>query len=307
MMSALPFRKIACLAVFFVLLAATPGWTTGFVTITGINVSPEGKIIIETDGRIGKHNSFILQSPSRLVMDLEGARIGHVPARLKIDRGPIREVRLGQNDTRTRFVVDFGDHPTPPFKVHRYEKTTVVALELGSPGVGGMISARPQSAPSRGQARSHVSASVKPDRRTDSGSAQGVRAPTRSTVLSDLVVKETGADGDIIFVELADRRNPSQTYRLVVDMDKAFSKVQNVTLSDSQGNLRRLEAEGRSGGQTNDAVAQAQPVQGPRRGAEQTTADSGAKPRFRWGMDAVQREKREAGFVAAGSPFSKTQ
>lgn len=302
MMSASPLRMMTCFASLIVLCTTSLGWTGDAVTLLGVQVSPDGQIILKSDGTVSKHNAFIMQSPNRLVMDFEDTRIGKMPAHFKIDRDPIREIRLGHKDARTRVVVDFGSHTVPPFKVHRQDKAVIVAFEPGSVGVQGKPPFPTQTMPLRMQAGPQA-LNGRPDFRKPATASQPTALPARQSTLSDLVVKTSGTKDDLVFVELADRRDPTRTYRLVVDVDKSGSKVRNVTLSDAQGNLRRFDTGARSLSE-NSSTSKVTLNAGPRKGIAQAERESAVKPKFQWGMDAVRRDEPEEGLVAVQSPFS---
>ena len=48
-------------------------------------------------------------------------------------------------------------------------------------------------------------------------------------------VKTAGVTDDLIFVELASKKDPSATYRLVIDVDVEALQVKQATVSDAQG------------------------------------------------------------------------
>lgn len=298
-------RTIACFASLIMVLTTSLGWARDGASLTGIQVSQDLKrITITSDGQVGEHKAFVMQSPNRLVMDLEGTTLGSAPTRLKVDRGPITEIRAGHKDSRTRIVVDFGSRPVPPYKVHRQGGAIVLALDhRAALAPKTPAAAAPQLAPGVDRPRPlHVKTEVKKPESTP----KPAESASRPTDLSDLVVKSSGVKEDLVFVELADRRDPKRIYHLVVDLDKAGSRVRNVTLSDVRGNLRRFGADAK---QTADKGKEVEAVQsaGPRKGNAATVQDSPAPRKFEWGLDAMRSKKSEPGLVASRSPFRNTE
>jgi hypothetical protein len=303
MIPASALRAITCVAVFIVVLTTSPAWTADMGTLTGVHPSPEGgRIMLEFEKLIGKHTTFVMQSPNRLVMDIDATRIGRVPSHVKVDRDPIKEIRIGHNDTRARVVVDFGDRPVPQFKVHRQDNAIVVALESGSTGTPRPISSRAPDSSFRVRTARPQAVHTRPTVQPGNTHGQAVTRG-RSAETPELLVKASGANDDLVFVELADRRDPKRTYRLVVDVDKGASKVRNVTLSDARGNLRRFDVGVRT--RPGDGAENVRkPAAGPRRGTERANTESAAEPKFQWGLDAARTRPPEGALVAVHSPFS---
>ncbi len=46
---------------------------------------------------------------------------------------------------------------------------------------------------------------------------------------------------DLIFVELADRKDPTRAYRLVMDFDYDSLQLRTATFSDASGNVKRFD------------------------------------------------------------------
>ena len=97
--------------------------------ITNVQIAPDQKqLMIKADKALGAHSAFAFENPYRLVIDFESTGLGKVPAKIKVDKPPINEIRLGKNGHRARIVVDFGEYPVPPFMVERKGNLAVVAL-----------------------------------------------------------------------------------------------------------------------------------------------------------------------------------
>jgi AMIN domain len=258
------------------------------VNITSVHVSPDLKrISISCDGPVGKHSAFVIQKPFRLVLDLQSTGLGRTPTRIKVGRSPLNEIRLGYANSRARVVVDFGDHPVPSFKVDRQAKGLLVSLGVKA----GAWQPRPKSKPA-------AQSQTKPVQPKAVSSK-----PSSPTVNSSAVsVKTAGVKDDLVFVELASKKNPKRTYRLVVDLDVDQLQVRQATVSDNQGHLKKFDlASSKSGAET--PVPPQIPSVGPRKTAGPVATPSETPTKFKWGERAGENTQRPTVRLNAGPPI----
>lgn len=277
---------IACFLGVPVAFGQTSGPELG--KITDLQVIPDGKrIIIKSQGSVGRYSAFVIKNPYRLVVDFQSTALAKVPGRIKVPGDRIREIRLGYANSRTRLVVDFGDRPVPAFKIERGNGTIQVALGNGTISSGG--SEKPISA-----RRSPDRAQVRP---------KPVQRPRTAAGNEGLVVKSAAVKDKLVVLELKDRADPRQSYRLVIDMDATAMLVRNATISDAKGNVKRFDLavkESQSGSAPEQGAAS---IRGPRKRAEQDISGTGAKAKYKWGMPTVERKQpAEARSVESG-PF----
>jgi hypothetical protein len=236
--------------------------------ILGVQVSPDLKrITIKCDSPTGKHSSFVIQRPHRLVLDLESTALGSVPTKIAVGRDPISEIRLGFLNERARVAIDFGDSAVPPFKIEKLNNDIVVSMERGAAGSPPRMK-HSSAAPSRGQ-----SAVPKP---------AGAGRPEPRPEAMEISVKHSGVANNMIYVELTNRKNPKQSYRLVIDMDPEAMQPKMATLSDSSGNLKKYEMSA----STEPAGEAAEPTKtavGPRKTPVGTESQESDKKKFQWG------------------------
>ncbi|MEW6348232.1 MAG: AMIN domain-containing protein [Thermodesulfobacteriota bacterium] len=132
-------RSVACarpaltiplvLACVMLLAAPHPCHSNASMHILGIDVAPDlSKITVRADGPTAKPKAFALPKPNRLVLDFEASKLGPVAGKIRVDKEPIREIRLGATDAKVRVVVDFGDHPVPPHRVSLQGNHVLVEL-----------------------------------------------------------------------------------------------------------------------------------------------------------------------------------
>jgi hypothetical protein len=277
-------------ALAWLLLMATycPAWAAESATIIGVQVAPDLKqISIKCDGPVGRHSAFVIQKPYRLVLDIESTGLGKIPPKIDVGRNPLNEIRLGYANSRARVVMDFGEHPVPSFKVDKQSGGILVTLGVKA----GAWQPRPAAKPVAQLQTSPVQPkSVAP-------------APaTQKTDTSKISVKTAGVKDDLIFVELASKKNPKQTYRVVIDVDLEELQVRQATVSDAQGRLNSFDlASSKSG--TEGSSPSIKPSVGPRRTAGPTAMQSTDHPKFKWGEQAGEKRPPQAAKLNAGPPI----
>jgi hypothetical protein len=242
-------------------------------TITGVRVAPDlSNVAIRFNGQIGRHATFVMGSPYRLVLDLEDTGLSKIPSRMAVSKDPIREIRLGQSSSRARLVVDFGDNPVPPFRIERGNNQ--VSIAFGNRLYQGL---EPFDRPAAN------SSAKAPAAKRPSMDSRVPKAP-----VCPVTVKSTDVRDHVVFVDLADSRDPQRCYRLQLDMDFVDMKVRRATLDTGDGKAketreeeivsrpldreepaRRSSVEQRSGSRNNPAVESKSP-----------------KSKFKWGVPA---------------------
>ncbi len=105
--------------------------------ITEILVDKEQKAVHVTliaDGKIGDYNSFKLEKPPRLVIDVWNVNKGYPKDLIQVDHTLLKRVRLGKHPKKTRFVFDSARPQVPPFQINRVENRLVVSFGLMEEG-----------------------------------------------------------------------------------------------------------------------------------------------------------------------------
>jgi type IV pilus assembly protein PilQ len=87
-------------------------------------------ITLIADGRIGDYNSFTLEKPPRLVIDIWNVKKGYPKSAVPVDHALVKRVRLGQHPKKTRFVFDSARPSVPQFQIERAENRLVVSFGL---------------------------------------------------------------------------------------------------------------------------------------------------------------------------------
>ncbi|MGC8657694.1 MAG: AMIN domain-containing protein [Desulfomonilaceae bacterium] len=246
------FYRITNLAILIITIMVMASYTCAqeieTPLITSVKISPDQKqIIIKADKPLGTHAAFAFQNPYRLVIDFEDTGLGKVPLKVKIDKPPINEIRLGTNGHRARLVLDFGEYPVPPFMVERKGNLAVVAL--------GEIPTEPRPIQSNSQIESnnsprHSSAAQthhrnvskpQPNHAAPPAPSVSLVAPGKKSASEGLIVKQSLATNNLLLVELQNRKRPAENYRVVLDLNLNKMTVHNVSLSNSSGIVRKFD------------------------------------------------------------------
>jgi hypothetical protein len=267
-----------------------PAWAAESANITAVQVAPDLKqISIKCDGPVGRHSAFVIQKPYRLVLDLDATGLGKIPAKINVGRTPLNEIRLGYANSRARVVMDFGDNPVPSFKVDKQSNGILVSLGVKA----GAWQPRPAAKPAAQLQRNPVQPKA----------VAPAPAPQKADT-SQISVKTAGVTDDLIFVELASKKDPKRTYRVVIDLDIEELQVRQATVSDAQGRLKSFDlASSKPGNEI--AVPSIRPSVGPRRTAGPTAAPSQDHPKFKWGVHAGEKRQvqPQAAKLNAGPPI----
>ncbi|MGO9569867.1 MAG: AMIN domain-containing protein [Desulfomonilaceae bacterium] len=274
-------------ALFCLFFIATYGqvWAAEPANITSVQVAPDLKqIAIKCDGPVGRNSAFVIQKPYRLVLDMESTGLGKIPPKINVGQNPLNEIRVGYANSRARVVMDFGDHPVPSFKIDRQANGLLVSLGVKA----GAWQPRPAPKPTTQLKKDPVQhkpvASAPASQKGDS---------------SKVVVKTAGVTDDLIFVELADKKDAKRTYRVVIDLDVERLQVRQTSVSDGQVHLKRFDLASSVSG-NEDSVPHAQAGVGPRRTAGPTAAPSADHSKFKWGVQAGENRQAGASKMNAG-------
>jgi len=101
--------------------------------ITQIRVDKREKAVHVTliaDGKIENYNSFKLEKPSRLVIDIWNVKKEYPKNVIQIDHPLLKRVRVGKHPKKTRFVFDSTTPQVPRFQIHKAENRLVVSFGL---------------------------------------------------------------------------------------------------------------------------------------------------------------------------------
>jgi type IV pilus assembly protein PilQ len=99
--------------------------------ITNVTVDKGKKAVHVTlfaDGKLGDYNSFKLENPPRLVIDVWNVKKEYPKNAVQVDHLLLKRVRLGAHPKKTRFVFDSARPQVPQFQINKVENRLVVTF-----------------------------------------------------------------------------------------------------------------------------------------------------------------------------------
>ena len=83
---------------------------------------------IIADGRFENYNSFKLESPARLVLDIWGVGSRYPQKSIKMKNPFVKTVRMGQHPDKLRLVFDSSKPKLPPYQINRIDDKLIVSI-----------------------------------------------------------------------------------------------------------------------------------------------------------------------------------
>ena len=99
--------------------------------ITRVSVDKGEKgvhVTLIADGKIGDYDSFKLEKPPRLVIDVWNVKKAYPKSLIQVNHPLLKRVRLGKHPKKTRFVFDSARPHVPQFQINRAENRLVVSF-----------------------------------------------------------------------------------------------------------------------------------------------------------------------------------
>lgn len=194
------FFPIFCLLIF-----PCPLWAGDSPVITDIMLSPDSeRLVIKTTGHAPEPETSVLRGPTRLAVDLKGARPGNGVRPLKNPSAFIREVRVGWSAVGARVEVEFTEDRVPDHRIRKLGSTLMVLFARPSPTVSEAAGGR----------LSHETSDL--DERLRKWDA--IPAATGG---ADFFVRKADVENGLITLEVQRRKEPNATYRITLGVDFA--------------------------------------------------------------------------------------
>ena len=83
---------------------------------------------IIADGRFENYDSFKLDTPARLVLDIWGVGTRYPQKSIKMKNPFVKTVRIGQHPDKLRFVFDSSNPKLPPYQINRIDDKLIVSI-----------------------------------------------------------------------------------------------------------------------------------------------------------------------------------
>jgi hypothetical protein len=164
--------------------------------ITEINITPDcRRIAVRADGNIGRHSLCALESPNRLVLDIEGNGVSKEPTISGTIAAGV-EVRAVRRGSGARVVMNFGNRPIPEHRIKSVGNYLLLFLEGWGTAAG-------------------TSSLTPPEPRT-------VSRPKQDPILSsspDLQIKSAEVNNGLIVLKVANRTHPERVFKIELGVD----------------------------------------------------------------------------------------
>ncbi len=262
-------------------------------SISSVMISPDlRQIVVRGDGVLGKHTAFAFDKPYRLVVDFDSTSLGRIPSKIKLEKPPINEIRLGRMENRARLVIDFGENPVPSYAIERQDNMVVIALgesinsrqqansennRESEPKPPRRQTANPKPVPSKKESAQTVERIPAPVPMKNSPALPAPKSH-QDSLQAQQAVKKAILTNDLLLIELQDPENPGHTYHLAIDVDLKSHTLRSASMSSLNGKVKRFEiSETPEASHTSDSeVSEASPPAiGPRKlGASNTVFES---------------------------------
>jgi len=200
--------------------------------IQDVTVAP-GRVLLATNGNVGRYEHFTLGNPPRLVVDLYGLRPGFKQRAFDVSGG-MKQVRVGAYGDKVRFVFDADGKSLPEHTVEKQSGGLAVAwgkgLQGGSPAVA-VAPAVPVAAADEAPAKA-VKKAVPTGRQVTVEGLDFVNRDGRSYVVAALSaptnVSQPVQDGNLVRFEVKNA-TISRSLRRTIDASAFPSAVSSVT------------------------------------------------------------------------------
>lgn len=162
------------------------------------------KVMIKTQGDVGRHSTSLLDRPPRLVVDFPATGLDLSQGLKAEQREDGLTIRTAKTPSGVRVVLDFGRGRVPEHKIHRMGNDLILFLEDWS---------APATAPDTGvQAEKPLA--------RPSGPPVVTRQPAPSpSATPELEIKSTQVSGGMIVLKVADPKEPGNIYRVELGLD----------------------------------------------------------------------------------------
>jgi len=89
------------------------------------------EVTVTADGIIGDYDTFTLDSPPRLVLDLWGLKRVLLKDTVPADASHVKRIRTGIHPKKIRLVLDVAGTKVPPYRIDKLQNELVIALSAG--------------------------------------------------------------------------------------------------------------------------------------------------------------------------------
>lgn len=182
-------------------------------TVTEVSVTPDLKrVIVKCSEEVVQYNSFRLDRPPRLVIDVSGARPDPGLKPIPPEKNGGLKVQVAESPTGAHVVLDFGGAAVPNMRIKRMGTYLIAFLDEWTPP-----KKQPHSpaVPEKKQPPKHTGSSLHP--------VTTKAPPEPRTARSDLIIESARVVDGLIVLNVADRSHPERKYR--IDLGVSFEQM----------------------------------------------------------------------------------
>jgi len=175
--------------------------------IVEVNASADlRKVAVRSDVNIGEYTAYILEKPSRLVLDFREMELEHSDSVKASENFGGLTVRTAMTKVGARVVMDFGKCQVPEHRIKKMGSHLVVFLE-------------DWTAPATAYESGSMAADIRPKASPGQVDTPRDNPETASAVGSDLEVKSVKVSGELVVLTVGDRKRPDALYRVDLGLD----------------------------------------------------------------------------------------
>ncbi|MEW6140780.1 MAG: AMIN domain-containing protein [Thermodesulfobacteriota bacterium] len=181
--------------------------------VTEVSVTPDLKrVIVKCSQEVQQYNSFRLDRPPRLVIDVTGARPDPGLKPIPPAHNGGLKVQVAESPTGAHVVLDFGGAAVPNMRIKRMGTYLIAFLDEWTP---------PKKQP---PASAVTERKPSPKQTASSSHPVTTKAPPEPrTARSDLIIESARVIDGLIVLAVADRSHPERKYR--IDLGVSFEQM----------------------------------------------------------------------------------
>ena len=145
---------------------------------------------IMADGKLENYNSFKLDSPPRLVLDIWGVGTRYPKKSIKIKNPFIKEVRIGHYPDKLRFVFDSLKSQLPPYQINRIDEKLIVSIGIVPQPYEPQILVQEKAGDGVGPAKIKEVQAISPKAQEQTPQTSEEPAKTKANTLSEIDFKQ---------------------------------------------------------------------------------------------------------------------
>ena len=178
---------------------------------------------VVADGRLENYNSFKMDSPARLVLDIWGVNTRYPKRLIRTQNPHIKEVRIGHHPDKLRLVFDAAKPSLPPYQINRMEDRLVLFVGDNPPRAETQIALNAAKAAPTIEKKEAPKASQKTEGKAIPSTGKAAQ-PTKGNVVTGIDFKQMDHKSRVIITTVEEPEFESQVISknvIALDIKKA--------------------------------------------------------------------------------------